>query len=268
MRDTGTSPAIAGLLGPDEPPTFSAVNAGGRAPVLLVCDHASNRLPARLDGLGLSEAERARHIGWDIGAAEVALTLSAALDVPLVLANYSRLAIDPNRAPGEPTSIVEVVDGTVVPGNLDLSPEARAQRCAELHTPYHAAIARALDEFHRRGIDPGFVAVHSFTPELKGRARPWHIGVLWDRDPRLAVPLIARLRAEPGIEVGDNQPYSGRSGYGYTAARHANARSLPDVLIELRQDLIADAVGVRRWASLLARALGDVVPAALAAKTG
>lgn len=235
--------------------------------MLLVCDHASNRIPASLGGLGLSEAERARHIGWDIGAAEVAKALAAGLAAPLILAGYSRLVIDLNRAPEEATSIVEVVDGTVVPGNLALSPQARVQRRAELHAPYHGAIAATLDGLRERGVAPAFIAVHSFTPALKGTARPWHLGVLWDRDPRLAVPLLARLRAETGVEVGDNQPYSGRAGYGYTAATHAGTRSLPDVLIEVRQDLIADAAGARRWSALLIQALTDVVPAALAART-
>lgn len=266
MGHAGTFSDGTELLGADDPPAFSIVNEAGRAPILLVCDHASNRVPARLNGLGLSDAERARHIGWDIGAAEAARFLAAELDAPLILAGYSRLVIDLNRAPAETTSIVEVVDGTIVPGNFDLAPEIRAQRQAALHAPYHSAIADTLDGFQRRGVGPAFVAVHSFTPTMKGFTRPWQMSVLWDRDPRLAVPLLARLRAEPGVEVGDNEPYSGRAGFGYTGATHAGARGLPEVLIEFRQNLISDAAGVRRWAGLLARALSDVVPAALAAK--
>jgi predicted N-formylglutamate amidohydrolase len=266
MRDDGGLGALAPFLGAEDPPPFELVNAAGRAPMLLVCDHASRRVPARLGGLGLSERELSRHIGWDIGAAAVARGLSLALDAPLVLAGYSRLVIDLNRAPEETTSIVEVVDGTIVPGNLDLTPAARAERAQALHAPYHAAVAATLDRLCRESPMPVLVSVHSFTPSLKGLARPWHLGVLWDKDPRLAVPLLDRFRAEPGVQVGDNEPYSGRAGFGYTCATHARRRGLPDVLIEIRQDLIADAAGVSRWGALVARALADAVPAARQAR--
>lgn len=246
------------LLGPDDPAPVSIVNGTGAAPVLLVCDHGSNAVPAALRGLGLTERELGLHIAWDIGAAPVTRLLAEALDAPAVLANYSRLVIDCNRRPGHPTSIAVESDGVVVPGNADLT-EAEARRRAEaIFWPYHRKIGSGLAGFALRGVLPAIVSLHSFTTTLGGAGRPWQIGVLWDEDDRIARPLIAALR-DRGLAVGDNQPYSGRMRFGYSVEVHAAECGLPNVLIELREDLVFDGDGQRRAAALLADALRPIL---------
>ena len=232
---------------------------GGRRDLLLTCDHASRVLPEAHGTLGLSEAELSRHIGWDIGAAALTEALVAKLDAPAVLSGFSRLLVDCNRAPDDPTLICELSDGTVIGGNRGLTPEEIARRVERYHTPYHETIARRLETMRRSVEAPAVVSIHSFTPSMRGRARPWHCGILWDKDPRLAVPLMAKLRMEPGLEVGDNQPYSGKSHVGYTMVRHGASAGLPHVLIEIRQDEIDQAAGVARWAERLARVLAEIV---------
>jgi predicted N-formylglutamate amidohydrolase len=171
-------------------------------------------------------------------------------------AGYSRLVIDCNRRLDDPTSIVEVSDGDRVPGNLGLSPAQRAQRAREIFAPYHAAVATALEQAGgATGVAPALVAIHSFTEVFGGRARPWHCGILWDRDPRLAVPLLAALRAEPGLVVGDNEPYSGRHPADYTVDTHGERHGRPHVCIEVRQDLLATPAGIAQWAGRLSRIL-------------
>jgi predicted N-formylglutamate amidohydrolase len=247
------------LLAPDDPPPFETVNADGRAPVLLVCDHASRRVPKALGDLGLPPTAFDRHIAWDIGAAEVARLLAESFDAPLVMSGYSRLVLDPNRATDNPTSIPAVSDGQRVPANEGLAEPERARRIKALFEPYHGVVAAALDAFRRRRVVPAVVSVHSCTPVFQGFARPWHVGVLWNRDGRLARPLIERLAAMKGIVVGDNQPYSGQGGEGYTMKRHAEAAGLPHVTLEIRQDLIDTRRGVRKWAKVVATALGPLL---------
>ncbi len=227
--------------------------------MILTCDHASPAVPAALAGLGLSQEARLRHIGWDIGAGEVARLLAERLDAPAVLAGYSRLVIDCNRDVDDPASIPEVSDGTVVPGNQALDAAARAARRAAIFAPYHAAIASWIEAQLARGAVPALVSIHSFTPVMGGAARPWHVGVLWDEDPRIPVPLMAALRADPALVVGDNEPYSARKPAGYTVRHHAVARGLPHVAIELRQDLIAASAGAQQWAARLAAALAPIL---------
>ena len=232
---------------------------GGRRDLLLTCDHASRALPEGYGTLGISEAELARHIGWDIGAAALTEALVATLDAPAVLSGFSRLLVDCNRAPDDPTLVCELSDGTVIGGNRGLAPEEIARRIERYHTPYHDAIAAQIEAMRRSIEAPAIVSIHSFTPSMRGRARPWHCGILWDKDPRLAVPLMEKLRAEPGLEVGDNEPYSGKSHVGYTMARHGASAGLPHVLIEVRQDEIDQPAGVKRWAERLARVLAEIV---------
>ena len=197
----------ATLLGPGDPPPYETLNEGSTSRVLLVCDHASCRVPAALGDLGLSETERTEHIGWDIGAGAVARRLSALLDAPAILAGYSRLVIDCNRPLGAPDRIPPVSDTVPVPGNMDLDQAAVDARIAEIFEPYHDAIAAALDRMSAGGRVPFLVAVHSFTPQLAGGdPRPWEIGICWDKDQRMSIPLIERLRAE-GLIVGANEPY-------------------------------------------------------------
>lgn len=248
--DTGPS-----LIAADEPPAFEEIAGGTRRPVLLVCDHASRLIPRALRSLGLPEAATWRHIAWDIGAAELTRALARRLEVPAVLACYSRLVIDCNRRLEDPTSIVAECDGQIVPGNLGLAGEQRAQRAREFFEPYHRAIDAALERMVDGAQVPVLVSIHSFTPILGGKARPWHCGVLWDRDPRLALPVIESLRRESGLVVGDNEPYSGRHPEGYTVDAHAQRRGWPHLCIEVRQDLIEEPSGVEQWAERLVRVL-------------
>ena len=246
------------LLGPDEPAPYEGFNADGAAPLLLVCDHAARFLPRRLGTLGLSEAELARHIAWDIGIAEVTRGLARRLDAPAVLSRFSRLAVDPNRALDDPTLIPQISDGVVIPGNQELSPGDIQARIESFHRPYHQAIGRGLDALTARGPAPAVVSMHSFTPVMKGVERPWHIGILWDADPRLSRPLMARLRAQ-GVPVGDNEPYTARDGHGYTLFEHAVPRGLAHVLIEIRQDLIDTHHGAAAWVDRLGDSLRVVL---------
>ena len=247
------------LLGPGDPPPVRIANSAGKARVLVVCDHAANAVPPALGTLGLDPARLAEHIGWDIGAAAVAERLAQRLDAPAISTGFSRLVIDCNRALNDPSLIPEVSDRVPVPGNRGLGAAEREARIAALHRPYHEAIAGCLAGFGRRGTAPAIVSIHSFTPRMNGEDRPWHVGVLWDRDPRIALPLIANLAQGGGIEVGDNQPYSARSPQGYTMAQHALAHGLPHVLIEIRQNEIADAAGAERYAGLIERALRPIL---------
>jgi predicted N-formylglutamate amidohydrolase len=248
------------LLGPADPPPFTVVNPLGRAPVLVVCDHASRRIPAALDGLGLDGRALERHIASDIGAGAVAERLAALLDAPAVLAGYSRLVVDCNRGLDDPTAFLAVSDGEFVPGNRGLTSEAKAARARQFFHPYHEAIERRLQGFYRRGIVPAFVAVHSFTPVFREFRRPWQIGILWDKDPRIPVPLLAALRAR-GVVTGDNEPYSGRAPADYTVDTHAEAAGLPCVSLEFRQDLVENDAGADHWAALMAGALADILSA-------
>lgn len=258
-----TPVAHSGLLEPDEPPPARRRSALQAAPpALLVCDHASWRVPRGLGELGLPPSELLRHIGWDIGAAEVTTALAELLDLPAVFSGYSRLVIDCNRHPEDPAAIPETSDGTWVPGNAGLTSRQRATRREALFDPYHRAVGEGLGALAAARAAPLLVAVHSFTPVMAGRARPWHVGVLWDTDDRVAAPLLAGLRRDPALRVGDNQPYSGRSPVGFTVGWHAGRRGLPHVALEIRQDLIATPGGVEACARLLAAALQPILRAA------
>ena len=247
------------LLGPDDPPPFERVNPSGAAALLLVCDHASHAVPAALRGLGLDESMLKRHIGWDIGAADVTRRLAAMLDAPAVLAGYSRLVIDCNRPVGAPSSIAAVSDGVTIPGNAALDEPAAKARSDACFAPYHDAVDEMLDGMAGSVERPAFISIHSFTPLFDGFERPWHMGILWDRDDRLSKPLMAALAADPLIHVGDNEPYSGRTPQPYSTPRHAEARGLRHVTVEIRQDLIDTHRGVELWAQRLAAAVAEVL---------
>lgn len=248
------------LLSLDDPPPVLIENAEGRGPGVVVCDHGGRAVPARLHGLGLDSAHFDRHIAWDIGALALARHLARRFDMPLVSAAYSRLVVDVNRGEDDPTLIPEISDDVVIPANRNLPPEHAAARLREIFAPYHAAVAAALES--RRGLGvaaPVLLSAHSFTPVMRGFQRPWEIGVLWDGDPRVAVPLLEALRSRGDVTVGDNQPYSGRGTLGGTVETHALPRGLPNVLLEVRQDLIADAAGASRWADALGAALAPIL---------
>jgi predicted N-formylglutamate amidohydrolase len=241
-------------------PFYEIIEAEAASDVLLLCDHASNAVPACVGGgsLGLPAAEMARHIAYDIGARGVTLRLSRRMGATAILSRFSRLVIDPNRGEDDPTLVMRLYDGTIVPENRQVTRAEIERRLQRFHRPYHAAIDAQIDWRLAAGRAPILVAIHSFTPKLvAGRPRPWHIGVLWLRDDRLARPLIARLRAEPGLCVGDNEPYAGQL-EGDSLSRHGTRRGLPHVLLELRHDLIDTEAGQAEWAERLAPMLEEV----------
>jgi predicted N-formylglutamate amidohydrolase len=241
------------ILAEDEPDPVLVHNAGGKSDFFIACDHAGNRIPRSLGTLGVAESELTRHIAWDPGAWPVSLLLADALDAPAIGQRYSRLVIDSNRAPGVPTSIVEISEATPIPGNAGITAAERAAREREILRPYQDRLAAELDA--RADRLTVLVAVHSFTPVFKGVARPWHFGVLFNRDASLARILLTLLRAEPGLVVGENEPYAVSDLTDYTVPVHGEKRGLPHLELELRQDLIADEAGQRHWAGLLARLL-------------
>ena len=271
MDDVTTEPpggSARCLLGPGDPPACEVLNPRGASSAVLLCDHASNRVPARLNGLGLEADDLARHIAWDIGAAGVTRLLSARLDAPAVLSGYSRLVIDCNRRPGAAQSIPASSDGTPVPGNRGLEPHHRAQREAACFRPYHDACAALLGAAAARGQAPAVVAVHSFTPALDGVTRPWHIGLSWDGDGRLALSMLDRLRRRGDLCVGENEPYDASSPHGYTLRAHAVDHDRAHVQIEIRQDLVAGEAGIARFADILAHCLVELLPRPAGSRRG
>jgi predicted N-formylglutamate amidohydrolase len=229
--------------------------------LLILCDHAGNAVPRGYGALGLPPVEFERHIAYDIGVRALTFALARALNAPAVLTTFSRLLIDPNRGEDDPTLIMRLSDGAVVPGNADHDAQERERRLAAYHRPYHAAIGAQIDAAIAAGRPPVILSVHSFTPVWRGVPRPWHAGVLWDSDPRFALPLLDSLRAEPDLVVGDNEPYDGalKNDCMY---RHGTERGLAHALLEVRQDLIGDAAGVSAWAArlqpMLRRLLGEL----------
>ena len=227
---------------------------------LITCDHASNAVPDWVNGgdLGLPAADMSRHIAYDVGAAGLTRALAAQLDASAILTRFSRLVIDPNRGLDDPTLLMKLYDGTIIPANRHAGTQERNKRLDALYHPYHTALA----DLAQRRADTVIVAVHSFTPQLRGRApRAWQVGVLYSHvDERLSRPLIARLQAEPDLCIGDNQPYSGHLP-GDAVDRHALQPGRPNVLIEVRNDLIVDATGQALWAARLAPILTEVLDA-------
>src|SRR5690348_3016955 len=250
---------VAALLGPDDPPPFELHNEAGGRRCLLICDHASDAIPAALGDLGLDAGQRRRHIAWDIGIAEVTRHVARRLDAPAVLSGYSRLVIDCNRHLDDPTSIAQESDEVPVPGNRRLDAAARATRAEACFWPYHHAITAQIARMRAAGRAPALISLHSFTPVMQGFERPWHIGVLWNKDGRLAKPVLEGLARDPALCVGDNQPYDGRAGRGYGVAMHGEREGLPHVLLELRQDLIDTHHGAADWGERLARLFEEIL---------
>jgi predicted N-formylglutamate amidohydrolase len=237
-----------------DPPASETVNPAGTSPYVLLCEHASNYIPARYEGLGLGARELQRHIAWDIGVAPIARELSRVLDAPLVLAGYSRLLIDCNRPVGVATSIPEISETTAIPGNVALGSEERAHREKTFYWPFQRDVAAILDRRQASDKPTIVFGVHSFTPVFRGFVRPWHAGILFRKAERLGKALVAALQ-EPGLLVAANEPYQIRDDGDYTVPVHGEARGLDAVLIEIRQDLIGDAQGQLAWAKRLAPAL-------------
>lgn len=240
------------LLTPDDPAPMSVLREEGSSPFFLTCEHAGRMIPGQLGDLGISDRERARHIGWDIGAAAVAEQLSRHLGAPLVSQTYSRLVIDCNRALDHPDSIPIVSEHTRIVGNCGLSPAEIAARGDEIYRPFHDTIAQGLDARRTAGLPSILIAVHSFTPVFKGMRRPWHIGLLFNRDSRLAGILASLIGEDQSISVGINEPYAISDSIDFTIPEHGEKRGIPHVEIEIRQDLIESADGQRAWANRLA----------------
>jgi predicted N-formylglutamate amidohydrolase len=240
-------------------------NADGRSPFLLACDHYGRLIPRELGDLGLPEAELTRHIAWDIGIAGVAERLSDALGAHLVAQRYSRLVVDCNRPPEASSSIPLISEATIVPGNQGLTAEAAAERRRLIFDPYHARIDAVIDERLRVGQPTLLVSLHSFTPVYAGVARPWHIGTLYQHDTTLPPLLLAALRAQSDLVVGDNEPYAADDLTDYTIPVHGERRGLINTGLEIRQDLITEEAGQIVWAARLAKAFGEI-EAALRAK--
>lgn len=222
--------------------------------LLILCDHADNAIPKAYGTLGLEPAELGRHIAYDIGIAGVAERVARALGAPALLTRFSRLLIDPNRGTDDPTLIMQISDGRVVPGNAMLDEAERARRIERYYGPYHSAIGEAIDAAMRRGKPPVLLSLHSFTPAWKSVPRPWHATVLWDKDPRFALPLLKELQRLEGIIADDNVPYTGKL-RGDTLHQHGTRKGLPHALVELRQDLIATEQGQTEWAAKLVTVL-------------
>lgn len=225
--------------------------------LILLCDHASNALPQEYGSLGLDDAQLQRHIGYDIGAADVTRELAAHFKAPALLTTYSRLLIDPNRGEDDPTLIMKLSDGAVVPENAGVGERERTHRLNRFYRPYHAAIDQMISAALSTGVAPVLVSVHSFTDNWRGRERPWHLGCLWDLDDRAPRRFLDAFAGQTEIVVGDNEPYSGalKNDCMY---QHGTARGVAHVLIEVRQDLIADSEGAHAWAHKLVPALAAV----------
>lgn len=239
-----------------------SISGDPRSGILILCDHASNFVPEDLCGLGLPKKEFSRHIAYDIGAAGVTRRLADLLNAPAILTNFSRLIIDPNRGREDPTLVMRLSDGAIIPGNAHVGADGVADRIARFYAPYDLAIDDAVASFERAGLPLMILTMHSFTRFWRGSERPWHVGILYDRDERLSRPMIEMLKAEPaGLTVGDNEPYGGGLP-GDTIDRHATARGLPNALVEIRQDLILDESGQEIWAQRFARLLRPMLPIA------
>ncbi|PRD43913.1 N-formylglutamate amidohydrolase [Phyllobacterium phragmitis] len=226
--------------------------------LLLIADHARRDLPPEYGSLGLAAEQFERHIAYDIGVETLTRSLAERLGIPAVLGGFSRLLIDPNRGEDDPTLIMRLSDGAVIPGNHPLSEAEREKRLSQFYRPYDAAIADAIRKIvTATGKPPLVVSIHSFTPFWKTRRRPWHVSLLWDSDPRAVEPLLESLRADPALVVGDNEPYDGAL-RNDTMFRHCITAGYAHALIEVRQDLIADPAGAEAWAERLAPMLAAV----------
>ncbi|WP_417317334.1 N-formylglutamate amidohydrolase [Emcibacter sp.] len=236
---------------------YEILNPQGKAGIVLICEHASNFIPEEFNNLGLEPKELERHIAWDIGMAEITRHISDQLDAPAILARFSRLLIDPNREADHATLIPAVSDETIIPGNRDLDRAAVRERLDRFYHPFHDRAEKLVRHKAAQGHVPLVAGMHSFTPVMNGVPRPWHAGMLWNRDPRLARELIERLQKKHGLMVGDNKPYSGRDLF-HTMNRHGADHGYPQVTIEVRQNEIDTPAGQKKWGRILAEELAEL----------
>ncbi len=257
--DTESAPLSTPPARPPASPSFDVHTArDGACPLIFLCDHATNDIPAGYKDLGVGADQLRRHIAYDIGAGALTNALREHFGAAGVATRFSRLLIDPNRAEDDPTLIMRIADGALVPGNRRVDAAERNNRLKTYYRPYHDAITQLIDATLAGGVTPVLISIHSFTEAWKGMPRPWQIGILWDADGRIAEPLLEELRRELDLVVGDNEPYSG-SLQGDTMWRHGTMRDLPHALIEVRQDLIRDRQGQALWAGRLAHAIGNAL---------
>ncbi|MDR3476336.1 MAG: N-formylglutamate amidohydrolase [Devosia sp.] len=265
MGDVGVAARSAARL---LPPAMT-INADGASVFVLVCDHASNRIPEAYADLGLGPIDRLRHIAWDPGALAVSLQMVELLDAPLIHSTVSRLVIDCNRTYEAPDLIAKVSEQTAIPGNQAVGDDDRATRMAAFHAPFHAAIAAVLDARAAAGRETILIAMHSFTPVYRGVERPWPVGLIHGIDTTYTRAVYAALEAAaPDLYVGWNEPYAALNGVTYTLEHHGDGRGLPSTMIEIRHDEILEPEGVARWASLLARCLEAARTGAVPAQVG
>lgn len=241
----------------DEGESFRVLGGRADAGLIVICDHASNALPPEYGSLGLGPEQFERHIAYDPGAEGISRVIAEAFGAPAVLSRWSRLLIDPNRGADDPTLIMQLSDGAIVPGNRSVDAVERAHRLRRFYDPYHAAIERVIARCQAAGVAPALLSIHTFTEAWKGKPRPWHVGILWDRDDRLARPLIKALAADPNLVVGDNEPYKGAL-EGDCMWQHATARGLVHGLVEVRQDLIREPRGQAEWGERLVAILDEM----------
>ncbi len=265
IEGTSDNSSDTELLAAHEPPPCTVLNCDSQLPILLLCDHASRRIPASLGDLGLDPPARRCRLAVDIGAGTLTRRLAADLSTTAVLCEYSRLVVDCNRQLLDPGAYLEYGDGIVIPGNRNLRPEQKTLRADSVYWPYHGAIAEEIKRLQSYGTPPAVLAIHSFTPVLNGVSRPWQMGILWDTDKRLSDLFIKEL-GEAGFLVGDNEPYSGKAPQDFTIDYHAEANGLPHVGIEIRQDLIDDEAGIAEIAELF-RGIIRTIPARISAPT-
>ncbi len=247
------------LLGSDDHGPVTVTRLDGASPLFMTCDHAGRAIPKRLGDLGVSVAELQRHIAWDIGAEEVAHGLSEQLDAALVVQTYSRLVIDCNRQPSRHDAMALISEHTEIPGNRNLRRDHSEARVREIFDPYHDTIAAELDRRRNADRPTLLLAVHSFTPVYKGEARPWHVGLLYNRDDRVARILMDVMSEDPSLTVGDNEPYAISDEGDYTIPVHGEQRGIPHIEIEIRQDLIETGAGQRDWALRLTDCMGQAM---------
>lgn len=226
--------------------------------VIILCDHASNFVPDDLDDLGLGEQALSDHIAWDIGAEKVTRMMCEMMGATAVIQKVSRLVIDVNREPDRDSLIPVISDGIHIPGNRGLAFADTSDRVDRYYTPFHQAAEQAVTDSLDQGVVPLLIGMHSFTPEMQGQKRPWEIGFLWNKDPRLAQAMIGMLERETDLTIGDNQPYSGQDLY-YTMQRHGADRGVPQTTVEIRQDLLTTEAECRQWAALMCDVLDELL---------
>ncbi|MEE2698730.1 MAG: N-formylglutamate amidohydrolase [Pseudomonadota bacterium] len=245
------------LIGPSDPPAFEIFNESRSSKLLLVCDHASTNVPKKLKNLGIDKSQFKRHIAYDIGAAEVTRKLAYKLNSTAIVSGYSRLVIDLNRPPGDFESIPEISDNISIPENQGLTDSDKSLRISSFFKPYHDAIKKTLIKLSDNDKQPVLFSIHSFSPNYGDKPRPWDIGVLWNRDPRIALPLIEKLN-QYGLNVGDNLPYSGLD-LAYTIDLHGTAAGIANCVVEINQSQVQNKVGIMRWVNVLSKVLEEIL---------